>query len=317
MSATIVAISANGHAAVSTDGTTWNVNAALNAINAGGWGAIAYSPSLNLMCALSSSGSLAALSGNGTSWTSHSTGLVNLNAICWSPALGKFCAVGAGSGGVNAATSSDGVTWATHSIGESNTWGAVCWSPAKNLFCAVAVNGTHQIATSPDGATWTLVVQPMSSLQAVAWDPTTAQFCVSCYSTNRSATSPDGVTWTLRASNTPLNAGNHSNMIALAAGGFMVTILSQSVATSPDGITWTTRTFSNGAGALAECATYSAVLSLYAVGCSASSGDGIMTSPDGTTWTPIASVTGQVYVAIASGDILQPPAKRRFGTVIC
>ena len=68
-------------------------------------------------------------------WTERTMPQGIWRAVCWSPYLALFCAVGEG----KAATSPDGITWTARTI-PTGDWRSVCWSPELGLFCAVAPN---------------------------------------------------------------------------------------------------------------------------------------------------------------------------------
>ena len=78
---------------------------------------VAWSPSLALYCAISSSAVMSITSTDGTTWSRSATGitaLTNVSNMTWSASLAKFIAVGTGSSGTVAImTSTNGTTWST------------------------------------------------------------------------------------------------------------------------------------------------------------------------------------------------------------
>lgn len=74
------------------------------------------------------------------------------------------------------------------------------------LFVAVASSGTNQVATSPDGTTFTLqTAASTATWTSIAWSPSLALFvAVASSGTDRVMNSSDGVTWQL--ANAPTGA---------------------------------------------------------------------------------------------------------------
>lgn len=190
----------------------------------------------------------------------------------------------------------DGVTWtpaepdALSVSGHGISFSALAHSTELNLFVGIAPsapNVNNQIATSPDGATWTLRTSPqLNSWNSVAWSPELGLFvAVASTGTNRVMTSPDGINWILRtaANNTNwvkvLWSNYHQKFLAAAqtaASGFMY---------SSDGINWTLTSADPGVGS-AECTavneTTGRIVQLSAAGI----GDNLTYSDDlGATWT--------------------------------
>lgn len=97
--------------------------------------------------------------------------------------------------------SREGSVWRAATTAPEYPWRAVCWSPYLHLFCTVASTG--QIATSPDGLTWTLraFTSTFTDWQAICWSPELEKFCGLAYAGNAlaSITSSDGIIWTEHA----------------------------------------------------------------------------------------------------------------------
>jgi len=77
---------------------------------------VAWSPSLALYCAISSSAVMSITSTDGITWSRFATGISNLNIsnMTWSASLGKFIAVGSSVvGTVAIMVSTNGTTWST------------------------------------------------------------------------------------------------------------------------------------------------------------------------------------------------------------
>ncbi len=224
-----------------------------------------------------------------SSWTSSGTG-VDANSwhdVCWSPELGKFCAV-AYTGTNRTMTSSDGVSWTSSGTGvDVNSWRGVCWSPELGKFCAVAQSGTNRTMTSLDGVSWTSSGTGVdaNSWQSVCWSPELGKFCaVSQSGTKRTMTSSDGVTWT--SSGTGVDASNWLDVCwspelekfcAIAFFGTNRTM------TSYDGVSWT----SSGTGVDAnswQSVCWSPELGKFCA-VSLTGTKRTMTSSDGVSWT--------------------------------
>jgi hypothetical protein len=191
-----------------------------------------------------------------------------------------FCVIRSGANSV--AVSKDGIKW--DSVGTGLTgmaaWHAIAWNGA--VFCMVAAGG--QIATSPDGITWTMQTVPpaIGGWYAVCWTGTF--FCAVGHNMltafAQAITSPDGVTWTLRTmpSSTATYTGvvwSGTTLCAIADSGTVA-------ATSSDGITW-------AASTLPTSSSWTSIHHNGTVFCaisgSFSGSTAAATSTDGTTWT--------------------------------
>jgi len=162
-------------------------------------------------------------------------------AICWSPELHLFCAVGYG-GTEFLMTSPNGVDWTAPTIPDAQEWVDICWSPELGLFCAVTNAGTNRIMTSPDGVNWTSYGGFGDTLRTVCWAPEIGIFCVVAINSTAVWISRDGVNWvagTMASSRSWISvcwAPEVRLFVAVAA-----TASATSIATSPDGLVWTTR----------------------------------------------------------------------------
>jgi hypothetical protein len=147
-------------------------------------------------------------------------------------------------------------------------------------------SGNQQLATSPDGITWTIrtaVAIPGSYVfQAVVWSPELAKF-VAVTNGYGSVTSPDGITWTASSATITAYGLAWSPLKAI-----FVASAGSGVFTSPDGLTWTSRTAGLGASGILNTVVWSPELAKFVAGGSQST-DLIFTSPDGITWTQTAS----------------------------
>jgi hypothetical protein len=157
-------------------------------------------------------------------------------------------------------------------------------------------SGNQQLATSPDGITWTIrtaVAIPGSYVfQAVVWSPELAKF-VAVTNGYGSVTSPDGITWTASSATITAYGLAWSPLKAI-----FVASAGSGVFTSPDGLTWTSRTAGLGASGILNTVVWSPELAKFVAGGSQST-DLIFTSPDGITWTQTASFGVSEVTALA------------------
>ncbi len=208
--------------------------------------------------------------------------------LCWSPELGRFCAVAATGTGNRIMTSEDGVTWTQRTSAADQSWMSVCWSPETAQFCAVAATGTgNRVMTSPDGVTWTARNSAADhNWSSVCWSPERHLFCAVAASGtgNRFMTSPDGAVWTARTTPADLD---WRNVVWAAEIGLFVAVASSGtgsrIMTSPDGLSWTLR--ASAADYDWQCLSWSAELNRLVAVASSGSGSRVMTSDDGITWT--------------------------------
>ncbi|MEE8597796.1 MAG: hypothetical protein V3T09_08320 [bacterium] len=147
---------------ISSDGTTWEQIDTPRS----DWSGLAWSDSLSLLCAVSSS-----------PW--DSTGVIP-----------------------QVMTSPDGVTWTAVMTPENNSaWSSIAWSEELTTFLAVASAGTHRIMFSPNGVDWTLDIANFIGTEStvptcVIWHAQTSKFYISNDSSlYPSQYSTDGIVW--------------------------------------------------------------------------------------------------------------------------
>lgn len=142
-----VAESGTNRVMTSPDGLTWTVRSA----PAGAWTSVAYGN--GRYAAVGYSGSNRVItSEDGLTWTARSAPSSTWTSVAYGG--GVFAAVGS----LGATMSSpDGLVWTARTNG-SNSWNRVAYGGGK--FVALANNGTHRIATSPNGQTWTARAVP-------------------------------------------------------------------------------------------------------------------------------------------------------------
>lgn len=228
-------------------------------------------------------------------WSAVLTSTIKLYGMAYSPEQSLYIAIGLDSGNARYKfTSSDGLAW-TGPTAVALTFlpQFIIWSSALSLWVTVGLNGaTKNIATSPDGITWTEIVSS-SGYYAVA-SADSISTIVAVGTANKIATSTNGTTWTERTS--PNTRQFHSVcwsselslFVAVSWGGGSGTY----AITSPDGITWTERTMP---GTEYESVCWSPELTLFvAVGTA-----GVATSPDGITWTARTPAAANQWYGIA------------------
>jgi len=233
----------------SPDGVTWTLQ---NASEANHWRSVAWSPTIPLLVAVSSTGTNRVMtSPDGVTWTARSASEANAwQGVAWSPSLGLFVAV-ANSGTHQVMTSPDGITWTNRTAAAALGWTTITWSPDLSLFVALAGGsaGTGNVMTSPDGITWTQRSTPVStsfgSNNPPAWSPTlTLWAALSSESPTKCFTSPDGITWTQRTLPTVTGGGGPSSIwSAVIWDGTQFLGVGQNnndrILSSVDGVTWT------------------------------------------------------------------------------
>lgn len=117
---------------------------------------------------------------------------------------GRFVAVRDGG---NPMFSTDGINWtSSNPIAEINEWASVTYGNGR--FVAVSADGTHQIMTSTNGKTWTLIESPVqNSWQSIAYgDGYFVAISTAGWGSNEDTSkavmiSSDGINWT--AEDTP------------------------------------------------------------------------------------------------------------------
>ena len=213
------------------------------------WTSICYSSDLNLLVAISNSGTnnrIITSSDGGYTWISQTNPIDNnWTSICYSSNLNLFVAVANSGTNDRVMTSSDGINWTSRTSATDNDWASICYSSDLNLFVVVSTSGTNnRVMISADGINWT------SRTSAVDNDWTSI-----CYSSdlnlfvavsksgtnNRVMTSPNGINWTSRISAENNNwtsvcwAYKLNLFVAIANSG-----TNNRVMVSSDGINWTT-----------------------------------------------------------------------------
>lgn len=219
---------------------TWTVQTA-GAVSV--WAAIKWSPSLNLLVAISASATNQIMySSNGEAWTALSAPKAHSwDCIEWSPLLMLYIA-GAGGGVSNdrIMTSPDASNWTLRSTTARPQ--DICWCPDLSL--AVAA-GNAQLFTSTDAIAWTARTHLGGNNTSVCWAPSLGKFLMVSNSANSSggygSFSTDGINWT-NAAGVPHQ--NNACVRWFASIGVFVLISNadHTISTSPDGVTWTDRT---------------------------------------------------------------------------
>lgn len=155
----------------SPDGSTWTVRTTpIPNTGLGSWKFIAYSTSLGLYVATTSSNDDVMTSPDGINWTAHTTNIsLSLHSrLIYSPGQDKFVLVGRTSlTEINSWTSKDGINWTKFTVdtfanGQSFL-NDVVWSPDLSMYVAVGqstasgFNAIAKIWVSNDGENWTRI----------------------------------------------------------------------------------------------------------------------------------------------------------------
>lgn len=209
-----VAVSPSSNAYTSPDLVTWTARA-LTDVGCNFKG-VCWASALGLFVAVGSNPlnvTKIMTSPNGVTWTNRSVPAPQIGdsyyAVVWSSALGTLVAVGQSF----ILTSTNGTSWTAHTLPAGheffvdNGQSIIAWSSALGLFALpVRDTGTNEssVATSPDGATWTIRTVPRSTthrIKGIIWAPTPAKFMALAVDTAGGVDayvleSTDGTTWT-------------------------------------------------------------------------------------------------------------------------
>lgn len=193
-----------------------------------------------------------------------------------------------------------GAVWSAPAI-TSSSWYGICWSPELSLFCTVAHTGANQVATSPDGVTWTVRTASLSSQWVnVCWSPELRLFCAISQNSQSLMTSPDGINWTTRTGAASKDwvgicwSPDLRMFVATARTG------TQLIQTSRDGINWSLQT-----SVLADIwgVCWSPELRLF---CGVGGSGRVVISKDGVTWT------GSTPWSLQAMSVCWSPERRLF-----
>jgi hypothetical protein len=228
-------------------------------------------------------------------WTGLGSTVFSVAAygIAWNGAL--WIAVGEGTNTL--ATSTDGITWTGFGTSVFQTDGrAIAWNGSYWL-AGSKNNPSNRVAYSTNGASWTPVICPLTSVYSILWTGT--QWVASGTSpTSSFATSPDGLVWTLSTSTIYTSAYTVASRgsslltpplyIATGSGG-------NQLATSTDGSTWTSR-------AIPFTTSTNCVAWNGAQWVAGGSGSYVLAySSNGITWTGVSLTNMTVVNAVAWG----------------
>lgn len=213
----------------STDGRTWTGRTAADSEQ---WLGIAHGNNIYVAIANSGTTNRGMTSTDGVTWTARA--LPGAGTVAWSNVVfgnGRFLAISPST----IAVSLDGINW-TSVTGPTGAFEGAAFG--NGLFVIVATGG--QVATSPDGSTWTArTAAEANDWRAVTFGKNTF-VAVADTGTNRVMTSPDGINWTARSA----AENNEWYGVHYANGLFMAVAFTGTnrAMTSLDGITWTART---------------------------------------------------------------------------
>ncbi len=147
-------------AATSPDGVTWTQRTLPVSAN---WGSLAWNGTV--FCAVAYNSSIAATSPDGVTWTQRTLPTsTNWQAVAWNGTV--FCAVAANTS--IAATSPDGITWTQRTLPTSTAWVDIEWN--GTVFCTLSISIGHKVSVSPDGITWSAVLDTLPAPLAINTD---------------------------------------------------------------------------------------------------------------------------------------------------
>jgi hypothetical protein len=222
-----------------------------------------------------------------SNWTIAAQGSEHYNAVCFSPTLGTFVAVGE-NGKVFA---TDGLLNAMVTIGGAPDLNAVVWSASANLFIACGDGGA--MYTSPTGATWTSRASTVvEDLLAIAVKPGSPDTIVAVGASGTIVSSTNGTAWTPRVAAVGASFFGICYAATLGAGLFVAVCNGGQVETSADGVTWA------DGGVTPGSTNFNAVIwsTFHSLLIAVGSGGSVETSPDAVTWTDQGDQsTGRLY----------------------
>jgi hypothetical protein len=193
--------------------------------------------------------------------------------------------------------SGQGIDWQSIHQGTDLNYQSV--TSGNGIYVAIASSGVgKRVATSPDGATWTIRSTPVDNFwQSVTFGNGLFVAVSQSGTNNRVMTSPDGINWTSR-----ISAANNAWQSVTYGNGLFVAVASSGsgnrVMTSPDGITWTAR------AAAVDNNWYSVTYgnNLFVAVARNGIGNRVMTSPDGITWTSRTSAADNLWNSVTYGN---------------
>lgn len=295
-------------AAYSTSPSSFSV---ATTVPAGAWRRVEYSPYIGRYVAtsLTSQGRIMHSDDGGDTWsiaTSDVSGGVGTGGnsgyggVAWSPTLNKFASIWS----QGSAISSDGLNWTFTAFTDPDftnsgfgcAWNDVRWSQGLSTFIATFSTGSAaatQIATSPDGVTWTMQPELGSSQNwsRLCWsEDLTLAICVSQANGSDLIKSSNGTSWSSAGTPPPGSKNFYAAAWSPSLTLFVVVGGDRNVYTSPDGDVWTERTNALLAGsALWYGVGWSVVDSAFFV---VGNGGEIAKSTDGISWSSVGPIAG-------------------------
>ena len=221
-------------------------------------------------------------------------------------AVGNPAEGGSASDNQSGMRSTDGFNWSLEHMPENGAsaigFEGVAHSPELNRFVAVAPqtnsgggnagSAANEVATSPDGITWTKrAASDNANWRSVAWSPDLRLFCAVANGGTGPhfiMTSPDGITWTGRDGAT--SAGWNRIIWNAALGLFMIN--GNDMQTSPDGINWTLGTGDTLDANAIACNDDGRSIALGFGGI----GDNVSFSDDGLAWTHATPISHDGWI---------------------
>jgi hypothetical protein len=185
----------------SPDAITWTSR---TPANSNAWSGLAWSPSLSLFVAVSTSGAGSRLmtSPNGITWTGIAVPVHIWYDVTWSIELSLFIAVNYTNYGSQIMTSPDGSNWTMRTTQGSHNPQRIVWVKELSLLFAY---GSNSYITSPDGINWTSRTficentTTFNGVYSIRWHPVLNRLVTGAIHTSlndwRLFMSSDGITW--------------------------------------------------------------------------------------------------------------------------
>ena len=260
---------------------------------------VAYSPTLDLWCAVSELGSgtwlnqraLTSSTANNNDWTQRGLVAGSWKAITWSEALGMFATVRADSAGSQIATSHNGITWTVRTTpAQLVSLQGIC--AGKDKFVAVGQTASDASLNlgfySTDGITWNNIAAGNNSQwRSVAYSPELDTYVAVAVTgsggQSRVMQSDAGISWTLRS--TPATRNWSQVDWSPELGLFLAIDSANHFITSSDGQTWTEGTMDPSAATnVWQGLAWSPVYGRFTTVSNSGTGKRVGWTADASTW---------------------------------
>lgn len=196
-----------------------------------------------------------------------------------------------------------GRSWLLAPAAQANTWNGVCWSETYQKFFAVCPDGSNQVATSPDGITWTVAAAILAGydFKAIAAGGSSV-VGVATAGASQAVYTPDGTNYSYGT----VSEANAWNSVCYSPA------LTMFLAVASSGTNRTMRSTNGGAnwsaGAAAAANSWNGVCWSPAlakfVAVSSDGASRVMTSSDGVNWSSASAATANQWQSVCWAEDL-------------